>query len=164
MGGSQDRQDRSNDDHAALHGDQQPAPVERVREHPAHQPEQHIGEHVSGLHQRNQDRGVRLMDQQPLRAHRLHPGADIADQRGDPERPEQPHPQRRPGRGRRPRRSRVRDSHAGPQFLVGLGPISFQQAFSPTGRPAVCTVLRAAARARRGTLAMRREPGWLSWR
>ena len=38
------------------------------------------------------------LDQQPLRAHRLHPGADQAAQLGQPQHPEDPDPQRRPRR------------------------------------------------------------------
>ena len=63
-------------------------------------------------HEGNEHGRVRTVDQQPLGAHGLHPVGHVADQRRDPQRPERPRTQRRPGRRRgcgpgqrRPRRA-----------------------------------------------------------
>ena len=71
--------------HAREDRDEQPGPVENVRQHPAGQREQDGGQSVSGLHQGDEDGRVRTMDQQPLGTHGLHPGAHVADQRRYPQ-------------------------------------------------------------------------------
>jgi hypothetical protein len=93
--------------HPGENRDEQLDPVENVRQHPADQREQDSGQSVSGLHEGDEYSRMRTTDQQPLGTHGLHPGAHVADQHRDPQRPEQPDAQRRPRR-----RSRYRVSHA----------------------------------------------------
>ena len=109
--------DREDDEHDAddeevdLHGEQQPAAVEGVGEHPARQRQQHDRHRVRRLDERDGERGVRRVQQQPLGADHLHPVADIADEHADPQPPERavraavptattPTPHRGAGRGR----------------------------------------------------------------
>ena len=54
----------------------------------ADQAEQKVGEHVGDLDQRDEDRCLRPVHEQPLSADRLHPQANVADEYGKPERPE----------------------------------------------------------------------------
>ena len=89
---------RAGGGHAGQDRDEQLDPVEDVRQHAAHQREQDGGQRVGGLDERDQDGRVSVVDHQPLGAHGLHPGAHVADQRRDPQRPEQSDTQRRPGR------------------------------------------------------------------
>ena len=56
--------------------------------HASDDAEQHVGEHVGGLDERDEDRGVGGVDKQPLGANGLHPGAEVADEGGEPEPPE----------------------------------------------------------------------------
>ena len=98
---------RTGGGHAGQDRDEQPDPVEYVGQHATHQREQDGGQRVGGLDERDQDGRVSVVDHQPLGAHGLHPGAHVADQRRDPQRPEQPDAQRRPGRRGRPRAGRA---------------------------------------------------------
>ncbi len=77
--------------------DQQPPPVEGVGKHATHDAEQHVGQHVGGLDERDEDRGVGGVHEQPLGANGLHPGAEVADEGGEPEPSEDREAKRSPG-------------------------------------------------------------------
>ena len=63
-----------------------------------------------------------LVDQQPLRPHRLHPQTDVADEDREPYRPEHPDTQRRPGRGvRRGVGRRGNVAHGAVTVALGAG-------------------------------------------
>jgi hypothetical protein len=86
------------DDQEALDRHQEAAPVEAVGEDASDQAEEHVGQVVDGLDEGDQDRGVRLADQEPLRADGLHPGGDVADEHCEPEGAKQPIAKGRPRR------------------------------------------------------------------
>ena len=65
---------------------------------PAGRARSSIGSRLAVWTRRHQRGGVGIVDEQPLRADGLHPGADHAAQLGQPERPERRDAQRRPGR------------------------------------------------------------------
>ncbi len=64
------------------------APVERIGEHPGGQREQKGWREARGLHERDDGRTGRTVDQVPLGADCLHPGADVRPKLGDPQHPE----------------------------------------------------------------------------
>lgn len=64
----------------------------------ADQAECEVRQVVGGLDQGDQDRRVRLVDQQPLGAHGLHPCGDVAGQDGEPEGSKDAVAKRCPGR------------------------------------------------------------------
>jgi hypothetical protein len=86
----------SGDDEAALHGHEQPSPVEGVCQHAADDSEHDIGEHVCGLHERDEDGGVCSVNEDPLGADGLHPGAHVAHERRQPQPSEDGQAKRRP--------------------------------------------------------------------
>ena len=81
-----------------LQPDEKAAPIEDVGQCAAGEGEEQVGQGVGGLDQRHQGRSVGQVDEQPLCADRLHPGADVAGQDRQPERPEHVTPERGPGR------------------------------------------------------------------
>jgi hypothetical protein len=107
VGGGQRGQRTAHGGQAGQNREEQLDPVENVRQNAGHQGEQDCGQSVGGLHEGNEYGRVSVMDQQPLGTHGLHPLAQVADERRDPQRPEQPDAQRCPGG-----RSRSRVSHA----------------------------------------------------
>ena len=76
---------RRGDHEGSLDCHQQSTPVERVGQHAADDAEHHIGEHVGGLDECDEDRCVSLVDEEPLGTDGLHPGADVAGERGEPQ-------------------------------------------------------------------------------
>src|SRR4029077_8447805 len=92
----QNRQRNRNQAETNLHDQKQTATVEKIGEHSAHQAKESVGQRIGHLHQSDEDRGVRGVDQEPLRANGLHPVADVADKKGDPEGAEHGETQRRP--------------------------------------------------------------------
>ena len=91
-------EDRAEGEGGQLHPDEEPAAVERVGEHACGQRQQQHRQQARGLHEGHERGGVRFVDQQPLGADGLHPGADHAAELGEPQRPERDDPQRRPRR------------------------------------------------------------------
>jgi hypothetical protein len=99
----QDGQRRTDDGHHDLHGDHEPSAVEDVGENSTDQAEQEVGQHVCHLDERNEERRLSAMDEQPLRADRLHPQAHVAREDREPKRPEGAVSQRQPRRAVVPR-------------------------------------------------------------
>ena len=104
QGGRQQIEHRQQDEHGAdcdlkqLHPDQQPPPIQDVGHRARGQSQRESRQHGRRLHEPDKRRRIRLVDQQPLGTHRLHPGADQAEELSDPECPERRHPKRRPRR------------------------------------------------------------------
>ena len=96
----QDGERHPRNDQAPLDNDEEQTPIERIGEDAADVGQQHVWQHIRCLDQRDQERGVRLVDQQPLGPHGLHPGADVAHQDREPQRAEDSNAQWCPGRDR----------------------------------------------------------------
>jgi hypothetical protein len=90
----------------ALDGNEDPTPVERIGKNPSDVREEQVRQCIRCLDQRDQEGGVWLADQQLLRSHGLHPGADVAPEGLQPQGAEDPEAERCPRR-----RSRTGSSH-----------------------------------------------------
>ena len=101
----QHREHDAKDEEVCLDREQQPTPIEGVRQHPTGQREQHDRQCRCRLYQRDEDGGVGRVHQQPLRADGLHPGAGPADQHPDPKPPKRALTQR--ARNPRVQRGRI---------------------------------------------------------
>jgi hypothetical protein len=88
---------RRRDQREPLCDEQEAAAVHQVTDGTRQHREQHDWQAAGRRDERHVGRGAGHRQHQPLRADRLHPAADIADELGGPHRREQPVPERCPG-------------------------------------------------------------------
>jgi hypothetical protein len=116
--GQGERAERGGGQHECLGDEQEAAAVDQVTDRGGRHRERHDRQAAHSGDQRHVGRRSGERQHQPLRADRLHPAADIADELGGPYRREQPVPERRPRRASGGADCALTPTRAGPAGIV----------------------------------------------